>query len=89
MLHKRLQSEVYLLQKLIDRMRIDKKMKEFKNMDNDMFQFLNGAVEKMKFGIKGVKTIDENGREVHSQNIFPTGISGLFVQPDTFDDFLI
>jgi len=68
---------------------IDKKMKEFKNMDNDMFQFLNGAVEKMKFGIKGVKTIDENGREVHSQNIFPTGISGLFVQPDTFDDFLI
>lgn len=68
---------------------IDKKMQEFKTMEHDMFQFLNGAVQKMKFGIKGLKSIDENGQEVRSQDIFPTGISGLFVQPDAFDDFLI
>lgn len=67
---------------------IIKKLEEFKKMDLSLFQFLNQCVEKMAFGIKGVKTINENGQEVHSDNIFPDGVSGLFVQSDAFDDFL-
>ena len=67
---------------------IQKKLEEFKNMDHDLFQFLNQCVEKMSFGIKGVKTTDMGGQEVHSDNIFPDGVSGLFLQSDAFDTFL-
>ena len=68
---------------------IEKKILEFKEMSNAEFQFLNSSVEKMLFGIKGVKMLDENGVEVHSGDIFPEGISRLFVLSDAFDDFLI
>lgn len=68
---------------------IEKKIMEFKSMDLNEFQFLNSSVDKMLFGIKGVKMLDENGVEVHSGDIFPEGISRLFVSPDAFDDFLI
>jgi hypothetical protein len=68
---------------------IEKKLKEFGEMDIEMFQFLNGAAEKMTFGIKGVKMIDnQSGQEVRSDEIFPKGFSGLFVQHDAFDTFL-
>lgn len=68
---------------------IKKKLEEFRNMDGDLFQFLNQVVQKMSFGISGVKTITESGEEVHSDNVFPTGVSGLFLLPDAIDDFLI
>jgi len=67
---------------------IEKKYKEFETMDKDLFQFLNQAVNKMSFGISGVKTLDESGMEVRSEDIFPDGISGLFIQSDAFDEFL-
>lgn len=68
---------------------IEKKLVEFKSMDIPKFQFLNSTVDKMLFGIKGVKINDENGVEVHSDDIFPEGISRLFVSSDAFDDFVI
>jgi len=67
---------------------IEKKYVEFENMDEKLFQFLNQAVNKMSFGISGVKTVDEGGMEVRSEDIFPEGISGLFIQSDAFDEFL-
>jgi hypothetical protein len=67
---------------------IEKKLQEFKQMDLKLFQFLNKAVDMMSFGISGVKTITEGGMEVRSQDIFPEGISGLFLQSDAFDEFI-
>lgn len=68
---------------------IEKKLAEFQDMDLEMFQFLNSAAEKMTFGIKGVRMIDsQSGQEVRSDEIFPEGFSGLFVQHDAFDTFL-
>lgn len=68
---------------------IKKYINEYKNMSKEEFQFLNQIVDIMKFGIKGVYSFDESGEEVHSTNVFPTGISGLFVESDTIDDYLI
>jgi hypothetical protein len=67
---------------------IKKHLNKFENeYTKEEFSFLNSAVNKLKFGIKGVtKTV--SGQEVHSSSIFPTGISGLFVSPDAFDDFI-
>ena len=67
---------------------IEKKLEEFRNMDLNLFQFLNQSVEKMSFGIKGVMTTNESGQEVRSDTIFPEGVSGLFIQHDAFDEFL-
>jgi len=67
---------------------IKQKVIDFKNLDLAEFQFLNGAVNKMSFGISGVKGSDESGLEVHSEEIFPEGVSQLFVSPDAFDTFL-
>ena len=67
---------------------IEKKYKEFETMNDKLFQFLNQAVNKMSFGISGVRTVDEGGMEVRSEDIFPSGVSGLFIQPDAFDEFL-
>lgn len=67
---------------------IKKKLLEFKGLSLQEFQFLNQAVEKMSFGISGVKTLDESGLEVHSEEIFPEGVSKLFVSSDAFDEFL-
>ena len=67
---------------------IKKEYEKFKTLPIDAFQFLNQAVDKLSFGISGVKGLDESGMEVHSDEIFPSGISKLFVLSDAFDDFL-
>ena len=67
---------------------INKKLKEYENIDEGLFQFLNEATNLMTFGIKGVKSKSESGEEVRSDNIFPGGASKLFVRSDAFDDFI-
>lgn len=67
---------------------IKKEYLKFKSLPLNVFQFLNQAVDKLSFGISGVKGLDESGMEVHSDEIFPEGISKLFVLSDAFDDFL-
>lgn len=61
---------------------------EFKKMDMYTFQVINQAVDKMEFGLKGLKiTCNECGGEVHSDMSFPNGASSLFVISDFFTDF--
>jgi hypothetical protein len=67
---------------------IKKEYEKFKTLPIDAFQFLNQAVEKLSFGISGVKGTDESGMEVRSNEIFPNGISKLFVLSDAFVNFL-
>lgn len=67
---------------------IKKEYEKFKTLPISAFQFLNQAVEKLSFGISGVKGLDESGMEVHSDEIFPGGISKVFVLSNAFDDFL-
>jgi hypothetical protein len=63
------------------------KLKEFEQMDDISFQFLNAAVGKMTFGIKEiVKTVD--GQEVRAEMQFPDGASGIFVVRDAFEAFI-
>jgi hypothetical protein len=69
---------------------IEKKFKEFKNMDDiSLFSFMNQMADMMNFGISGVKKTTENGLEVRSEEIFPGGASQLFVLHDDFEGFLI
>ena len=68
---------------------IEKYLKEYEIIGKPEFQVLNQLVEKMKFGIKSVSIINESGEEVHSTNMFPDGIAGLFVEHDTLSDYLI
>lgn len=64
------------------------KEKEFKSMDMYTFQVINQAVDKMVFGLKGLKMkCNECDGEVHSDMSFPNGASSLFVIPNFFDDF--
>jgi len=66
---------------------IKAKLKEFEEMDDISFQFLNAAVGKMTFGIKElVKVID--GEEVRAEMQFPNGASGIFVVHDAFEAFI-
>lgn len=59
---------------------IKKLLLDFQSMDNDTFQFLNAAVEDIKFGIKNIVTVCKECREeVHSEFTFPNGASRLFV----------
>jgi len=68
---------------------IKAKEDEFKKMDMYTFQIINQAVDKMQFGLKGLKMkCPECGMEVHTDMTFPNGASGLFVIPDIFDDFI-
>jgi hypothetical protein len=68
---------------------IDAKLKEFQDLDLDSFQFLNGAVNKMKFGIKELKSpCTSCGMEVHTEMSFPNGASGIFVDAGSFDRFI-
>lgn len=68
---------------------IKAKEDEFKRMDMYTFQFLNQAVEKLIFGVKGLKsTCPECGGEVHTDMTFPEGASSLFVIKDIFEDFI-
>lgn len=68
---------------------IRKKLGEFQRMDGDDFQFLNAAVNKMKFGIKEIrKRCSSCGEEVRTDMQFPGGASAIFVVHDAFDKFI-
>jgi hypothetical protein len=67
---------------------IKAKLKEFEQMDDMSFQFLNSAVNKMTFGIKELKKVTECGEEVHTAMQFPNGASGIFVISNAFETFI-
>lgn len=68
---------------------IKAKLKEFEQMDDISFQFLNAAVGKMTFGIKELKTNCLScGMEVLAEMQFPDGASGIFLVQRAFDEYL-
>jgi hypothetical protein len=67
---------------------IKTKVKEFEDMDDISFQFLNAAVGKMTFGIKELKKTCECGEEVHTDMQFPSGASGIFVVHNAFEAYI-
>ncbi len=68
---------------------IQAKLKEFEEMDDASFQFLNSAVSKMKFGIKELsKKCIECGQEVRADMQFPNGASAIFVIHDAFEAYI-
>jgi hypothetical protein len=68
---------------------IKSKLKEFEDMDDISFQFLNAAVNKMTFGVKELKRNCANcGEEVLAEMQFPNGASGIFVVHDAFETYL-
>ena len=67
---------------------IKAKLKEFEQMDQVTFQFLNAAVGKMTFGIKELKKNCECGEEVHTDMQFPNGASSIFVIHDAFEAYI-
>jgi len=64
------------------------KVKEFEQMDDISFQFLNAAISKMTFGIKELKKNCECGEEVRTDMQFPTGASGIFVVHNAFEAYI-
>lgn len=68
---------------------IKSKLDEFEKIDNQSFQFLNSAVDKLTFGIKElVKRCPSCGEEVRSDMLFPNGPSAIFVVHDAFDQYI-
>ena len=67
---------------------IKAKLKEFEQMDQVTFQFLNAAVGKMTFGIKELKKKCECGEEIRTEMQFPNGASGVFVIHDAFEAYI-
>jgi hypothetical protein len=67
---------------------IKAKLKEFEEIDDISFQFLNAAVGKMTFGIKELKKKCACGEEVHTDMQFPNGASGIFVIHDAFEAYI-
>ena len=67
---------------------IKSKLKEFEDMDDMSFQFLNSAIGKMTFGIKELKKNCECGEEVRTDMTFPNGASGIFVIHDAFEAYI-
>jgi hypothetical protein len=67
---------------------IKAKLKEFEEMDDMSFQFLNSAIGKMTFGIKELKKICPCGEEVRTEMQFPNGASGIFVVHDAFEAYI-
>ncbi len=67
---------------------IGAKLKEFEEIDDMSFQFLNSAVEKLTFGIKQLKSQCQCGTEVRTDMVFPNGASAIFVIHDAFDQFI-
>ena len=67
---------------------IKAKLKEFEEMDDVSFQFLNSAISKMTFGIKELKKKCECGEEVRTEMTFPNGASGIFVIHDAFEAYI-
>ena len=64
------------------------KVKDFEEMDDISFQFLNAAVSKMTFGIKELKKMCPCGEEVRTDMQFPNGASGIFVIHDAFEAYI-
>lgn len=65
---------------------LKEKEKEFKNLDMYSFQIINQAIDKMKFGLKGLKMkCPQCGQEVHTDMSFPNGASSLFIVSTIFD----
>lgn len=64
------------------------KLKEFEEMDDISFQFLNAAVGKMTFGIKELKKVCTCGEEVRTDMQFPNGASSIFVIHDAFEAYI-
>jgi hypothetical protein len=67
---------------------IKSKLREFEEIDDISFQFLNAAVNKMTIGISEIKSLCECGQEVRTDMQFPDGASGVFVISDAFDSFI-
>lgn len=67
---------------------IEKKLKDYVNMDGDNFQFLNEAVGMLTYGISGLVKPCSCGVEVHSEMIFPNGASGIFAISGAFKKFI-
>jgi len=68
---------------------INKKLYEFQSMDDNSFQFLNAAVNKMQFGIEKLKgDCEKCGTEVRTDMQFPGGASAIFVIHDAFKKFI-
>lgn len=67
---------------------IKSKLEDYLKIDNNSFQFLNSAVEKLSFGIEKVASTCSCGMEVHSDMIFPDGPSAVFVIHDAFEKFI-
>jgi hypothetical protein len=68
---------------------INKKLFEFQSLDDNSFQFLNAAVNKMQFGIEKLKmNCEKCGLEVRTDFTFPGGASAIFVVHDAFEKFI-
>jgi len=67
---------------------IKAKEDEYKRLDMKTFQILNHAVDKMVFGLKGLKmNCPECDQEVHTDMTFPNGASSLFIVSNPFEYF--
>ena len=72
----------------MDTKEIKEELKTFQALSIDAFQFLNSAIEYMKFGIENLrKPCTVCGMEVHTAMTFPNGASGIFVIHDAFDRY--
>jgi hypothetical protein len=67
---------------------IKSKLREFEDMDDISFQFLNSAIGKMTFGVKELKYDCSCGEEVRTDMQFPNGASGIFVIHDAFEAYI-
>src|SRR5574344_1055719 len=67
---------------------IKSKLRDFSTMSMTSFFFLNDIVDKMKYGIKGLKSRCECGQEVHTDMQFPNGIANIFNVHDAFTRYL-
>lgn len=68
---------------------ISAKEKEFKEMDREVFEFLDDVVSKMIFGIKELRiSCPECGGEVHTDMTFPKGASSIFKSGRTLSEKL-
>lgn len=67
---------------------IKAKLKEFEQIDDISFQFLNAAVSKMTFGIEELKKKCSCGEEVRTEMQFPDGASSIFVIPNAFETYI-
>ena len=68
---------------------IKQKLNEYENIDDMSFQFLNGAIGKMTFGIKEISQACKScGLEVRTDMTFPDHASGIFVIHGAFESFI-